>query len=73
MYPVVLDFENSHGKKFVHRCPFHFREFSAGSLSEVGLVIFDDSAFIFLGGERCVDPVAVSVQILHLLPALLGF
>ena len=72
MYPIVLDFKDFHGKIFVYRCPFHFREFGAGSCSEIGLIVFDGRALIFLGGEGCVDPVTVSVQILHLLPVILG-
>ena len=73
MDPIVLDFEDFHGKKFIYRCPAHFGKFGAGSFSEIGFIIFDDGAFEFLGGEGSVDPIRVSIQILHLFPVISGF
>ena len=72
MYPIVRDFKDFHGKIFVHRGPAHFRILGAGSFSEIGLIIFDDSALIFLGSEGRMDPVIGSVQILQLFPVTFG-
>jgi hypothetical protein len=70
--PVFLNLKDFHGKKLVYRSPAYFGEFGAGSFSEIGFIIFDDRTFIFLGGEGCVDPVSVSIQIFYLFPVILA-